>query len=232
MALIDCPDCGTQVSSGAPSCPKCGYPVASEATKRARRQHGNRVIGILVAVVALAAVAKNCDGCDCSPAPSTPSPTSSTPPPPPKPTTKPQPKKATRAANQFSKWFADTYTREDHARACAKAVHGMAEYTKRFGEPGGLIRADMMLRGGDCYGYPGADSFKCLIGTTMSAHVYDIRTFRGLRLGFLRLDLNALGEPVDTGCCDGVRKATKEYPRAKFGQWEGGCNVKFGRVPP
>jgi hypothetical protein len=33
--------------------------------------------------------------------------------------------------------------------ARAEAVHGMAEYTKRFGEPGGSIQADMMLRGGD-----------------------------------------------------------------------------------
>jgi len=103
----------------------------------------------------------------------------------------------------------------------------MAEYTKRFGERGGLIQADMKLRGGDCYGYEHTNSFKCLVGTTMSAHVYDVETFRGLRLGFLRLDENAL----DTGCCRGVRKAAKEYPRAKFGQWEGGCNVRFGRVP-
>lgn len=28
MALIDCPECGTQVSSKAASCPKCGYPIA------------------------------------------------------------------------------------------------------------------------------------------------------------------------------------------------------------
>lgn len=30
MALIDCPECNTQVSSAAPSCPKCGYPIAQE----------------------------------------------------------------------------------------------------------------------------------------------------------------------------------------------------------
>jgi hypothetical protein len=28
MALIDCPECGTQGSSAAVSCPKCGYPIA------------------------------------------------------------------------------------------------------------------------------------------------------------------------------------------------------------
>jgi hypothetical protein len=28
MALIDCPECGIQVSSAAVSCPKCAYPIA------------------------------------------------------------------------------------------------------------------------------------------------------------------------------------------------------------
>lgn len=31
MALIDCPECNTEVSSAAPSCPRCGFPVAQEA---------------------------------------------------------------------------------------------------------------------------------------------------------------------------------------------------------
>jgi len=29
MALINCPDCGTEVSDAAPACPKCGRPIAS-----------------------------------------------------------------------------------------------------------------------------------------------------------------------------------------------------------
>jgi uncharacterized membrane protein YvbJ len=29
MALIDCPDCGKQVSSNAPTCPNCGAPIAT-----------------------------------------------------------------------------------------------------------------------------------------------------------------------------------------------------------
>jgi len=28
MALINCPDCGNQVSDRAPTCPKCGAPIA------------------------------------------------------------------------------------------------------------------------------------------------------------------------------------------------------------
>lgn len=31
MALIKCPDCGTEVSDRAPSCPKCGAPIAAAA---------------------------------------------------------------------------------------------------------------------------------------------------------------------------------------------------------
>ncbi|HVM62798.1 MAG TPA: PH domain-containing protein [Verrucomicrobiae bacterium] len=30
MALIDCPECGRQVSTAAAACPSCGYPVASQ----------------------------------------------------------------------------------------------------------------------------------------------------------------------------------------------------------
>jgi uncharacterized membrane protein YvbJ len=29
MALISCPECGSEVSDKAPSCPKCGVPLAS-----------------------------------------------------------------------------------------------------------------------------------------------------------------------------------------------------------
>ena len=30
MALIECPDCGTDVSSKAPTCPRCAYPVSKK----------------------------------------------------------------------------------------------------------------------------------------------------------------------------------------------------------
>ena len=33
MALIDCPECGRQVSTAATACPSCGYPVAAELGK-------------------------------------------------------------------------------------------------------------------------------------------------------------------------------------------------------
>ena len=36
MALIDCPDCASQVSSAAVSCPKCGYPIAKEVQRAVR----------------------------------------------------------------------------------------------------------------------------------------------------------------------------------------------------
>src|ERR1039457_4466122 len=31
MALIDCPECGKQVSMAAATCPSCGFPVATQA---------------------------------------------------------------------------------------------------------------------------------------------------------------------------------------------------------
>jgi membrane protein YdbS with pleckstrin-like domain len=32
MALINCPECGKQVSTAAQSCPSCGYPIASQTS--------------------------------------------------------------------------------------------------------------------------------------------------------------------------------------------------------
>ena len=40
MSLIDCPDCGRQVSSNAPACPGCGAPMDAVTTTPKR---GNRV---------------------------------------------------------------------------------------------------------------------------------------------------------------------------------------------
>jgi hypothetical protein len=40
MALINCPECGTQVSSIAESCPKCAYPIAGGGTTQA---HGGKI---------------------------------------------------------------------------------------------------------------------------------------------------------------------------------------------
>lgn len=40
MALIECPECGVQVSSSAESCPKCGYPIAGAGPNQA---HGGNV---------------------------------------------------------------------------------------------------------------------------------------------------------------------------------------------
>jgi len=35
MALINCPECGAQVSSSAESCPKCAYPIAGGGSTQA-----------------------------------------------------------------------------------------------------------------------------------------------------------------------------------------------------
>lgn len=33
MALIECPECGTDISSKAPTCPRCAYPVSKKRTE-------------------------------------------------------------------------------------------------------------------------------------------------------------------------------------------------------
>lgn len=42
MALINCPDCGTEVSDAAPACPKCGRPIASPVPQTYARDRGER----------------------------------------------------------------------------------------------------------------------------------------------------------------------------------------------
>lgn len=38
MALIDCPECGGQVSDRAPTCPHCGVPIVAATTATAHQQ--------------------------------------------------------------------------------------------------------------------------------------------------------------------------------------------------
>jgi hypothetical protein len=47
MALINCPECSTQVSSSAESCPKCAYPIAdSISTGKGRFGEAARAAGL------------------------------------------------------------------------------------------------------------------------------------------------------------------------------------------
>ncbi len=39
MALIDCPECGKEVSTAAATCPSCGFPVAVQAAQAAQPAH-------------------------------------------------------------------------------------------------------------------------------------------------------------------------------------------------
>ena len=38
MALINCPECGKEVSSNAPACPSCGNPINTALTQQAPQQ--------------------------------------------------------------------------------------------------------------------------------------------------------------------------------------------------
>ena len=45
MALIDCPDCGHEVSSDAPQCPNCGRPIALEGADLVRHLQAQQADG-------------------------------------------------------------------------------------------------------------------------------------------------------------------------------------------
>ena len=50
MALINCPACGSDVSSDAPACPKCGHPIAS-ANKTSKKLSCGWWLVIIVAII-------------------------------------------------------------------------------------------------------------------------------------------------------------------------------------
>ncbi|MFW5669556.1 MAG: zinc ribbon domain-containing protein, partial [Acetivibrio ethanolgignens] len=60
MALINCPECGKEISDKAVSCPNCGVPIAKpikkEKTNREKKRISNKskkviVVGILLCIV-------------------------------------------------------------------------------------------------------------------------------------------------------------------------------------
>lgn len=60
MALLQCPECGRQVSSQASSCPGCGHPLRRVSSKRTRRKRKKTAILIAIivgAVLILGAIA-------------------------------------------------------------------------------------------------------------------------------------------------------------------------------
>lgn len=67
MALINCPECGKEISNKAASCPHCGYPLLSEDASRleeARRKDKQFLIRIggllLIGIAAILAFAFWC----------------------------------------------------------------------------------------------------------------------------------------------------------------------------
>ena len=50
MALIDCPECGKQISSMAPACPSCGVPVeaSSAATTAGRVPYSDQEVAVML----------------------------------------------------------------------------------------------------------------------------------------------------------------------------------------
>ena len=53
MALIKCPECGTDVSDAAAACPKCGHPLKATPVGGINSRDPIHVIGIIAAIVIL-----------------------------------------------------------------------------------------------------------------------------------------------------------------------------------
>jgi len=56
MALIQCPECKTEVSEKAGKCPKCGHPINAVSIKKVGKVFGAIIGGVLMAIGGLAVI--------------------------------------------------------------------------------------------------------------------------------------------------------------------------------
>jgi hypothetical protein len=61
MPLINCPECGAQVSDKAVSCPSCGHPMNAVAGGGLLKTFGWMSIAIIALIVALFALLNTCN---------------------------------------------------------------------------------------------------------------------------------------------------------------------------
>lgn len=89
MALIKCPDCGTDVSSAAPTCPKCGRPIAAtKSVPQKKKTSGCAVVALALIVLVVIGAIFGHGNESSSPAGGSSEPVTATPPPAPRPVTK------------------------------------------------------------------------------------------------------------------------------------------------
>jgi hypothetical protein len=272
MALIDCPECGTEVSSAAPSCPKCGFPVADAAAKATgkgrfdeaahkagvdlleqgprplpplsegeskselRKQTNKRDWRLLAAIVTLLLVAvaifDRC-GRDAVEPVATVEPGS-------------QSRGWVEGGNQSRGWTragkglsptpldvpsatVREVPREDSRAWCRDVVHGLAPKLRKVLGVSTVAVQVGLLSTMSCKDTP--EGFSCVMenGSPLELRVSDRDKIRGFRFKFTEEPVQGFAAP---GCCDGVAEAAEMYRRAKFDEWEGGCSVSFGRIPP
>ena len=53
MALIECPECGSEVSSEAAACPKCGHPLRAKPSGGINMKDPVHAIGVILLVIIL-----------------------------------------------------------------------------------------------------------------------------------------------------------------------------------
>jgi hypothetical protein len=204
MALINCPECSTQVSSAAESCPKCGFPVAESVAATLENQPpktGKRKLALVLTMGAL--VLLIADRCHRTSTGTTAWPAAATP--------------------------VREVPRENSRAWCRDVVHGVAPSLRNLlGTPTVAVQAGL-LSTMSCKGTP--EGFSCVMenGSPYELRVSDRDKVRGFRLKFTEEPVQGFAAP---GCCDGVAEAAEMYRRAKFNRYGRDCSLTFGRFPP
>ena len=258
MALIDCPECGTEVSSAAPSCPKCGFPVADAAAKATGKGRFDE-----------AAHKAGVDLLEQGPRPL---------PPLSEGESKSELRKQTNkrdwrllaaivtlllvAAAIFDRCGRDAVepvatvepgsqsrgwveggnrpsskvgaavmhevSREDSRAWCRDAVHGLVPRLRKVLGVSTVAVQVGLSNTMSCKGIP--EGFACVheSGSPLEIRVSDRDKVRGFRLMFTEEPVQGFAAP---GCCDGVAEAAEMYRRAKFKRYGRDCSLTFGRFP-
>jgi hypothetical protein len=227
MALIDCPECSTQVSSAAPNCPKCGYPIVQEAQRAARdpeaetseewkalgetahdpkpnppsKPTGTKKMVLVLAVGALVLLSANWYN---------------------------RARMGTTVPRQQPATVREV-PREDSRAWCRDVVHGLAPSLRNLlGAPTVPVQVGL-LSTMSCKGI--SEGFSCVYkgGGPFELRVSDRDKIRGFRFKFTEEAVQGFAAP---GCCDGVAEAAETFRRAKFQRYGRDCSLTFGRFPP
>ena len=257
MALINCPECNTEVSSAAAACPKCGYPVAKEVQEVLQPTHASAQESEHWEEV------RDWYENEIDPKSSEHELRQSRTSVESKPIQSPVDNKtktrqrlliglpilfliiviawivedeptANRGGYSYSHEERQSATvhevpREDSRAWCRNAVHSLAPSLRKVFGASTVAMQVSLLDTMSCKGIP--EGFSCVYesGSPLELRVSDPDKVRGFRLMFTEEPVQGFAAP---GCCDGVDEAAEMYRRAKFQRYGRDCSLTFGRFPP